>query len=225
MKKVFIITIVVICCNLYGQQIQRENVIGCWVSRTKEEPIKNNPSFYRIYTVKYVYSLWVTDSISIGKPNWYGFYDDCDLPAIDSLKSSGDLYFEVTPFDFRYEDKRKVNVENACAEMFFFTEKQDTSMNIYYSSRQQYATYRKLDTLPQSIQKYLVEKGIHVGFPHKEIAVDKSIIYAEPDKPTRMYLIKGDIVTVLEEKDGWIKMEYEGKKMITGWIKKEDTEK
>ncbi|MDR1225478.1 MAG: hypothetical protein LBK47_01085 [Prevotellaceae bacterium] len=63
------------------------------------------------------------------------------------------------------------------------------------------------------------------GKPGKLAAIttEKSIIYSEPDKPTKMYLIKGDIVTVLEEKEGWIKMEYEGKKMITGWIKKEDT--
>jgi hypothetical protein len=58
-----------------------------------------------------------------------------------------------------------------------------------------------------------------------EVVSSKSTIYAEPDKPTKMYLIKGDIVTVLEEKEGWIKMEYEGKKLITGWIKKKDTKK
>jgi hypothetical protein len=186
---------------------------------------------YLYYSQKKSYEI--TDYIRSKHPQYgievsnyfYGFYDDCDLPNIDSLKHSGDYYFEVVPFYFKYEEKRKVYVENACAQISIFTEKQDTFMNIYYDSRQQYATYKKLDTLPQDIQKYLVEKGIHVGSPHKEIAADKSIIYAEPDKPTRMYLIKGDIVTVLEEKDGWIKMEYEGKKMITGWIKKKDTKK
>jgi hypothetical protein len=30
---------------------------------------------------------------------------------------------------------------------------------------------------------------------------------------------------VLEEKDGWLRIEYEGKRLVTGWIKKEDTKK
>ena len=56
----------------------------------------------------------------------------------------------------------------------------------------------------------------------KEIIVPRSIIHSEPDTPTRMYLIKGDIVTVLEEKNEWVKVEYEGKKVVTGWIKRQD---
>jgi hypothetical protein len=38
-----------------------------------------------------------------------------------------------------------------------------------------------------------------------------------------MYLVKDDVVTVREEKEGWLRVEYEGKKLVTGWIKKEDT--
>jgi uncharacterized protein YgiM (DUF1202 family) len=37
-----------------------------------------------------------------------------------------------------------------------------------------------------------------------------------------MYLIKGDVVTILEAQNGWIKVEYEGKKLVTGWIKNQD---
>jgi hypothetical protein len=58
-----------------------------------------------------------------------------------------------------------------------------------------------------------------------EIVSSKSIIYSNPDKPTKMHLVKGDIVTVQGEKDGWLLIEYEGKQLVTGWIKKEDTEK
>lgn len=56
----------------------------------------------------------------------------------------------------------------------------------------------------------------------KEVIATKSIIYSEPDVSTKMYLIKGDIVTVLEEQNGWIKIEYNGKKLVTGWVKKQD---
>jgi hypothetical protein len=156
---------------------------------------------------------------------FYGFYDDCDLPSIDSLRRNGDYYFEVTPMEFEVEDRRKVYVENACGQVSFFTEKQDTFMNIYYSSRQQYVTYKKLNRLPQNVQKYLIEKGIHIGSSHKKVSSEKSIIYSKPGNPTKMYLIKGDIVKVLEEKYGWLKIEYEGAKLVTGWIKREDTER
>jgi hypothetical protein len=55
----------------------------------------------------------------------------------------------------------------------------------------------------------------------KEIIAPKSIIYSEPGTPTKMYLIKGDVITVLEEQNGWIKVEYNGTKLVTGWIKKQ----
>ena len=183
---------------------------------------------YLYYSQKTLYKIteytWPTDPESGVKVStrFYGFYDDCDLPSVDSLKPNGVYYFDVIPLYFEVEDDRKVYVENACGELSIFTEKQDTLMNIYYSSRQQYVTYKKLDTLPQNIQKYLQEQGIHVGFSCKEISSEKAIIHTYPGIPTRMYLIKGDMVIVLEERDGWLRIEYEGKKVVRGWIKKQD---
>jgi hypothetical protein len=152
---------------------------------------------------------------------FYGFYGDCDLPSIDSLKDNGLYYFDVIPLYFEVEDDRKVYVESACREISFFTEKQDTFMNLYSSSRQQYVTYKKLDSLPPKLQRYLMSKGYYLGSPHKEILSEKTGIYSSPGIPTRMYLIKGDVVTVLEEKNGWLRIEYEGKRVVTGWIKKQ----
>ena len=54
------------------------------------------------------------------------------------------------------------------------------------------------------------------------LIVPKSIVYSEPAKSTEMYLTEGDIITVLEEENDWIKMEYAGEMLITGWIKKKD---
>jgi hypothetical protein len=90
----------------------------------------------------------------------YGFYDSCELPSIDSLKQSGAYYFEVDSSDFADEATTKVNMQNNCAQMNIFIQGKDTLMNIYYSSRQQYATYRKVDALPKNIQEYLQKKGI-----------------------------------------------------------------
>lgn len=54
------------------------------------------------------------------------------------------------------------------------------------------------------------------------IKVSKSIIYDSPNSPTKMYLIKGDEVEILEEKEEWLNVRYYGKKIIEGWIKKSD---
>ncbi len=58
----------------------------------------------------------------------------------------------------------------------------------------------------------------------KGIKPSKSLINSIPNKPTKMYLIKGDEVEILEEKGEWLKIRYYGKKTIEGWIKKSDVE-
>lgn len=52
----------------------------------------------------------------------------------------------------------------------------------------------------------------------------KTIIYSSQNTPTKMYLLKGDEVEIIEEKDDWLKIRYYGKKTIEGWIKKSDVE-
>ena len=52
----------------------------------------------------------------------------------------------------------------------------------------------------------------------------KSYIYLKPNNISNMYLIKGDEVKIIEEKDEWLKIRYYGKKTIEGWIKKSDVE-
>jgi len=91
--------------------------------------------------------------------------------------------------------------------------------------------FYKIDRLPAITLKLLYLRGKqdhrnyikeYLSIDVKEIVVPESIIYSEPDSPTTMHLIQGDIVTVLEGQDDWIKIEYAGEKLVTGWIKKED---
>ena len=80
--------------------------------------------------------------------------------------------------------------------------------------------------LLQNIETYLKEKGIKIELPTNNkkaiIQVPKSTIYRTPNNPIKMYLLKGDEVEVLSEKDGWLHIRYYGKKTIEGWIKKTD---
>ncbi|WP_044171404.1 SH3 domain-containing protein [Flectobacillus major] len=52
----------------------------------------------------------------------------------------------------------------------------------------------------------------------------KAYLYSNRVIPTKMYLIKGDEVEILEEKGEWLKIRYYGKKTIEGWIKNSDVE-
>ena len=58
----------------------------------------------------------------------------------------------------------------------------------------------------------------------KNIRISKTIINSTPNISTKMYLVKGDEVEILEEKDNWLKIRYYGNKTIEGWIKKSDVE-
>jgi hypothetical protein len=94
------------------------------------------------------------------------------------------------------------------------------------------AEYSQIIRLPPQTMRLLYLRGKqdkrnylkeYLDIDVRVVVVPKSIIYSEPDKPTKMYLIKGDIITVLEEKDGWLKIEYEGKKLVTGWMRKNNS--
>ncbi len=57
-------------------------------------------------------------------------------------------------------------------------------------------------------------------------AVNKvtTYLYSSPvdSAKTKMYLLKGDMVMILGVKEGWVKIEYIGKKIIDGWIRKSE---
>jgi len=56
------------------------------------------------------------------------------------------------------------------------------------------------------------------------IKVTKANIYLNPSKKGKMYLLKGDIVELLEAQKNWLHIRYYGKKVVEGWIKKSDVE-
>jgi len=58
----------------------------------------------------------------------------------------------------------------------------------------------------------------------KKVKSFQSIVYTSPNTPTKMYLLKGDEVEIIEEKNEWLKIRYYGKKTIEGWIKRSDVE-
>ncbi|QFR50374.1 hypothetical protein FJR48_11810 [Sulfurimonas lithotrophica] len=58
----------------------------------------------------------------------------------------------------------------------------------------------------------------------KTIQPKKQPLYKSPNVKTKMYLIKGDNVEVLEEKNDWLNILYHGNKDIKAWIPKSAVE-
>lgn len=61
-------------------------------------------------------------------------------------------------------------------------------------------------------------------FSYKSIKNKVYLYTSTLNTSTKMYLLKGDEVEIIEEKDEWLKIRYYGKKTIEGWIKKRDVE-
>jgi hypothetical protein len=61
-------------------------------------------------------------------------------------------------------------------------------------------------------------------FAYKSIKNKVYLSTSPQNNPTKMYLLKGDEVEIIEEKDKWLKIRYYGKKTIEGWIKRSDVE-
>ncbi|MDR1225474.1 MAG: hypothetical protein LBK47_01065 [Prevotellaceae bacterium] len=157
--------------------------------------------------------------------NIEGFVDtnSFDVITLDSLHTNGKYYLFISKKNVK--NGRINRIECVIGSDLYF---EDDNLIIEGG---RLSEYTHLERLPSLTLRLLYKRGKkdnrnylkeYLNIDVTEVVSSKSPIYAEPDKPTKMYLIKGDIVTVLEEKDGWLRIEYEGKKMITGWIKKED---
>lgn len=124
---------------------------------------------YIIYTLdKIIISSLYSDGDITFLHSKYGFYKGDRLPSIDSLKTEVDIkgkyseydYYEVQPEDF----EKGVLAPYVNPGQVSFIDGGNT-MIIYYSARQQYATYKRVTKLPEKLEAYLKEKGIKIEMP------------------------------------------------------------
>jgi len=150
--------------------------------------------------------------------------EDIDSINIKNLKENGAYY---TVIDKKYVNENGwVHKPNFLTPEYFECDGENMSIN-----GGQLVEYVKIKRLPGAALKLLYNRGkkdnrdyikeylqIEVG----EITSEKCVIYSEPGIPTKMYLIRGDIVTIIREKEDWLNIEYLGTKLVKGWIKKSD---
>jgi hypothetical protein len=81
------------------------------------------------------------------------------------------------------------------------------------------------DIMSQNYSKLINKKELHINLQKNQFILStKQPLYKSPSIKTKMYLIKGDQVEVLEEKDNWLHILYHGKKDIKAWIPKSAVE-
>ncbi len=212
----YIILITFLCLTFVCKvQLKLDEVQGFWLN-IKEQSIieyyaKNNNLTFLESDEKSIYS----GGKHISK---ISFYNTCEPPRVDFLKSSGSYYFEISDSDV--DKLGNITDKNLpCLELNVSKRGKENFMNIYDSYRQQHTTYKKIEKLPQNLEVYLKREHPSIYEDYlkmqktptlnsKKITAQKSIIHSSPTKPTKIYLVKGNELEVLEEKGNWLSIRY-----------------
>jgi hypothetical protein len=150
-------------------------------------------------------------------------HDEADSINVKTLKEDGRYFTTV--------DKENINKNGWVEEPYFtiptYFEIDKTTMSI---NGGKIAEFTKIKNLPAFTLKQLYKRGQldkrnylkdYLNIDAREIIAPKSIIFQSPGTATKMYLVKGDLVSVISQQGEWVKVEYQGKKIVQGWIKKE----
>ncbi|SMO52733.1 SH3 domain-containing protein [Solitalea koreensis] len=198
-----------------------------------------------IYDNTYVYLQRVIGSFTWHKDKSGFFYanimgsNDFKI-IIPSNKKTNNSLLEVL-----FVDPTKKNLKYAYVENFIASDCNNGKTNILFPPKNEMVsfdsckiptkniksnilringgTYNPLDKW--QVKWRILENPLFKGL--KKIYTPKSTIYSSinPPRPTKMYLIQGNEVEVLEEKGEWIRIRFYGKKTIEGWIKRTDVTK
>ncbi|UXP33666.1 hypothetical protein N6H18_06830 [Reichenbachiella agarivorans] len=140
------------------------------------------------------------------------------------LKPEGSYYVEF------YTDE--LSQDSVFTSSYFTTPSYEgcDSEGLYIQARHM-IEYGRLERLPSKAIRYLYEAGKerehnyiseYLDTKAAQVKVDKCVIYSAPEVPTKMFMISGDVPTILEEKGDWLRFEFLGTRLVTGWIKKAD---
>jgi hypothetical protein len=244
MNKLLVTFYVLLISHICFSQKENQQIMGIWRFVPPNEGhdsswviFKENKSldiFYWIETKK--------TSIPINEPfTYYGFWDTSYYGGENKPKHISELK-PIGRFIFFYDDLiHDLSQENKIGYDSLGNLYQPTRIcdwgfindgdGIEFNFGPQPDTYKRVDKIPDYVMLNLKKNNEHwqkyLKFTeHKESKIKeiKTKIHLAPRKPTKMYLIKGDEVEIIEEKDEWLKIRYYGKKVIEGWIKKSDVE-
>lgn len=228
------LTLILLSCfirPMYGQDIKQSKLDlmqGVW-----ENTMNSNSEFAYsiIHGVKSLDFVYSTDDKKLDFPlseSLVGFQNsdngNRDSINMNDLKKDG-MYYTI--LDCKYiDDKGWIHRPDYLTPEYFECDGEVMSVN-----GGQLVEYEKLKRLPSNALKKLYDRGEvdkcnyikeYLNIEVKEIKVNKSYIYSRPDALTKMYFIKGDVVTVVGKSGDWLHIEYLGKRLIQGWIHNKD---
>lgn len=216
-------------CGAFPQDTSNfREIQGIWLLINKPESTNNTSSVTinkDLKALNFEYALNGSKDY-IGE-YYIGFQDhnfnDVDSINIKSLKEIGVYYTEIKI--------QSVNKNGWVIKPDFSTPEvvQIDEQNLWLNYGN-VSMFEKINKLPGLALKLLYNRGKrdkrdyikeYLNIKVVEIVPPKSTVYSEPDKPTSTQINKSDVVTVIEEKENWLKIDYGADNM--GWIKKEDT--
>lgn len=237
MKKLYLITIAILIWNcLYSQTektiISRENIEGVWVNDEEQREyfiVKGN-----IYVNIYDYDnkpanirFWRYGFISNKDYNEYHIEKNSCIP-INLIKDSS--RYIVVYMDENYPEKGCLEISKTLYYGYIIDNPNSSDISLEYTHLIDFHR----TSLPKEIEKRVIDefgkKGlvlprtyVYTDWEHCcRVNAEKAMIYSKPESLTKMYFIKGDCLKILEEHGGWLKIDFVGKKNITGWVMKND---
>ncbi|MGB6327805.1 MAG: hypothetical protein WBF48_02665 [Halarcobacter sp.] len=116
--------------------------------------------------------------------------------------------------------KEKINKNNIVLNEYTYKKKCQEVFNDIYPGKE--AALEQLLCIEEHLIKEIESFNNKVRKKHFYINIQpkRQALYKTPPTKTKMYLIKGDKVEILEEKDDWLYILYRGKKDIKAWIPK-----
>lgn len=158
----------------------------------------------------------LSDLKDVGQRMW--FYEPNPKAPNDSIK----YYRQASPSCF-------ASYNGLGTDNFDPPAKGEPNYFLFNFNGREYERHEQLTHLPNFIvvallknKKELQKVEMFLNVKYTQIKIAKSFIYSTPNAITKMFLLKGDPLEVLEQKDNWLRIRYYGKKTIEGWIKKED---
>jgi hypothetical protein len=199
---------------------------------------------YKEYTIKcYIYNTkikeWIHTHDMIGS-----YYDEISDNGMPLIKDNF-IYHKVEIHNGLYNPKENYKTDYFLALPIEVKEFLDTkiqlkekvwinpinlvkSIKIFPITNENLSLYTNLANALKSANlnaesDYLFEQ-IKKFKSKRNIQSSKQPLYKTPSEKTKMYLVKGDEVEILEEKDDWLYILYKGKKDIKAWIPKSAVE-
>jgi hypothetical protein len=181
-----------------------------------------NPNGAYSFTAKY-------KGIELGIDNFFkNFIDESTIQS---------NYIENNKMQFNSKNKLiQLNLKHRIPSSTIFVNNQKIENNLYIepvfnikNELKYFFVYldniTEEDIMTQNFSQLINKKIFQIAFETIHvIKTQRQPLYKKPNIKTKMYLIKGDKVEILEKKDDWYYILYHGKKDIKAWIPKSAVE-